>query len=165
MRRRFKASPFRGGGSAQPGRRGRAGKRQPLSRLRRQLPCKGSLWCGVSWCLPLSGEGGTAVAVTDEVEALLSARRCPPHQSPSATASPHRGSHPLRRANLSGASRQLPLTRGALVPRKKVKRIIVSTAPSIDGNRSEATSIKFDAPVSGGAQYDTRKVTPEWNDA
>ena len=32
------------------------------------------------------------------------------------TASPHRGSHcPLRRANPSGAPRQLPLTRGALV--------------------------------------------------
>ena len=31
-------------------------------------------------------------AVTDEVEALASTRRCPPHQSPPATASPHRGS-------------------------------------------------------------------------
>ena len=41
MGRRSKASPSRGGGSAKPGRRGRAGKRQPLSRLRRQLPCKG----------------------------------------------------------------------------------------------------------------------------
>ena len=36
--------------------------------------------------------GGTAQAVTDEVEALSSTRRCPPHQSPPATASPHRGS-------------------------------------------------------------------------
>ena len=33
-----KASPSRGGGSAKPRRRGRAGKRPPLSRLRRQLP-------------------------------------------------------------------------------------------------------------------------------
>ena len=31
-------------------------------------------------------------AVTDEVEALASTRRSPPHQSPPATASPHRGS-------------------------------------------------------------------------
>ena len=31
-------------------------------------------------------------AVTDEVGALASTRRCPPHQSPPATASPHRGS-------------------------------------------------------------------------
>ena len=29
-------------------------------------------------------------AVTDEVEVLASTRRCPPHQSPPATASPHR---------------------------------------------------------------------------
>ena len=32
-------------------------------------------------------------AVTDEVEALALTRRCSPHQSPLATASPHRGSH------------------------------------------------------------------------
>ena len=43
-KRSSKASPSRGGGSAQPRRRGRAGKRQPLSRLRRQHPWKGSLW-------------------------------------------------------------------------------------------------------------------------
>ena len=30
--------------------------------------------------------------VTDEVRAVSSTRRCPPHQSPPATASPHRGS-------------------------------------------------------------------------
>ena len=36
-------------------------------------------------------------AVTDEVGALAFTRRRPPHQSPPATASPHRGSHPLRR--------------------------------------------------------------------
>ena len=39
-------------------------------------------------------------AVTDEVGALAFTRRCPPHQSPAATASPHRGSlgsavHPM----------------------------------------------------------------------
>ena len=82
-----------------------------------------------------------------------------------ATASPHRGSHcPLRRANPSGAPRQLPLTRGALVPRKKVTRIKISTAPSIDGSRSTATSYKSDTPVSGGAYQNIREVTTEWND-
>ena len=35
--------------------------------------------------------------------------------------------------------------------------------PSIDGNRSKATSIKFDTPVSGGAYQDIRKVITEWN--
>ena len=80
-------------------------------------------------------------AVTDEVGAAALTRRCPPHQSAlRLTASPHRGSHggadravrpykvtgrehvvgaddsvgPLRRGNPSGATRQLPLTRGAL---------------------------------------------------
>ena len=37
--------------------------------------------------------------------------------------------------------------------------------PSIDGNRSKATSIKFDTPVSGGAYQNIRKVTIVWNDA
>ena len=36
-------------------------------------------------------------------------------------------------------------------PRKKVQIIQIFTVPSIDGNRSKATSIKFDTPVSGGA--------------
>ena len=35
--------------------------------------------------------------------------------------------------------------------------------PSIDGNRSKTTSIKFDTPVSGGAYQDIRKVITEWN--
>ena len=66
-------------------------------------------------------------------------------------------------SNLSGAARQLPLTRGALVPRKKVKLIKISAAPSIDGNRSKATSHKLDTPVSGGAYQDARKVSLVWN--
>ena len=37
-----------------------------------------------------------------------------PLSQPAADSSPHRGSHPLRRDNPSGAARQLPLTRGAL---------------------------------------------------
>ena len=37
------------------------------------------------------------------------------------------------------------------LPRKKVISIKISTAPSIDGNRSKATSCKSDTPVSGGA--------------
>ena len=35
-------------------------------------------------------------------------------------------------------------------PRKKVQIIQIFTVPSIDGNRSKATSIKFDTPISGG---------------
>ena len=48
-------------------------------------------------------------------------------------------------------------------PRKKVQIIQIFTVPSIDGNRSKATSIKFDTPVSGGAYQDIRKVITEWN--
>ena len=47
--------------------------------------------------------------------------------------------------------------------RKKVQIIQIFTVPSIDGNRSKATSIKFDTPVSGGAYQDIRKVITEWN--
>ena len=36
-------------------------------------------------------------------------------------------------------------------PRKKGTSIKISTAPSIDGSCSEATSIKFGTPVSGSA--------------
>ena len=81
-----------------------------------------------------------------------------------ADSSPERGAFSLRRANPSGPSGQLPLTRGALVPRKKVTRIKISTAPSIDGSRSTATSYKSDTPVSGGAYQTIREVTTEWND-
>ena len=51
------------------------------------------------------------------------------------------------------------------LPRKKVTSIWISIASSIDGNRSKATSIKIDTPVSGGAYQDAREVTSEWNDA
>ena len=50
------------------------------------------------------------------------------------------------------------------LPRKKVRTIRFSTAPSIDSNRSKATSFKFDTPVSGGAKSKTREVTTEWED-
>ena len=50
-------------------------------------------------------------------------------------------------------------------PRKKVQIIQIFTVPSIDVNRSKATSIKSDTPVSGGAYQNAREVTPEWNDA
>ena len=112
-------------------------------------------------------------AVTDEVEAAVSMRRCPPHQSPPATASPHRGSHwsafpkasPLRGGgtaiavtersyqicgNLSVTFGDSSPGRGAF-PRKKVTPIKILVALSIDGNRSKATSCKPDTPVSGGA--------------
>ena len=48
-------------------------------------------------------------------------------------------------------------------PRKKEKPVIVSAARSIVGSYSEATSIKFDPHVSGGAYQNVRKVTTEWN--
>ena len=51
------------------------------------------------------------------------------------------------------------------LPRKKVRTIRFSTAPSIDSSHSKATSCKSDTPVSGGAYQDARKVTIEWNDA
>ena len=55
-------------------------------------PWKGSQGlCAPSKPSPMRGRwhGG---AVAEEVGALASTRRCPPHQSPPATASPHRGS-------------------------------------------------------------------------
>ena len=48
-------------------------------------------------------------------------------------------------------------------PRKKVQIIQIFTVPSIDGNRSKATSIKFDTPVSGGAYQDAREMSLVWN--
>ena len=122
--RKFKASPSRGGGSAKPRRRG---------------CCKFATTSqSASQTAPLGGEPFS-----------------------------------LRRDNPSGAPRQLPLTRGALgadakkpplvkgrcrakrggevTPRKKVTYIRISTAPSIGGSRSKATSYKFGTPVSGGA--------------
>ena len=49
--------------------------------------------------------------------------------------------------NLAGGAEPRPYN----LPRKKVTRIRISAAPSIDGNRSKETSCKFDAFVSGGA--------------
>ena len=49
-------------------------------------------------------------------------------------------------------------------PRKEVQIIWIFTAPSIDDNRSKATSCKSNTPVSGGAYQDARKVTLVWND-
>ena len=49
------------------------------------------------------------------------------------------------------------------LPRKKVTPIKSSVAPSIHGRNSTATSCKLDAPVSGGAYQNARKVTIEWN--
>ena len=58
----------------------------------------------------------------------------------------------------------LYLPRPYKLPRKKGKPIIVSAARSIDGSCSEATSIKFDTSVSGGAYQDAREVSIEWKD-
>ena len=126
-------------------------------------------------------------AVADEVRALASTRRCPPHQSPPATASligeatghsafpkasPSQGEVARRSrdgevvANLmqppQSASLTAPPGRGAF-PRKKVTSIWISKAPSIDSNCSTATSYKFGTPVSGGAYQDARKVSLVWN--
>ena len=49
------------------------------------------------------------------------------------------------------------------LPRKKVISIKISTAPSIDGNRSKATSCKSDFPRIRRRAAETRKVTTEWN--
>ena len=124
-------------------------------------------------------------AVADEAGALASTRRCPPHQSPPATASPHRGSHwsafpkaspprgggsakPRRRGRRKfAATSQSPSVTAPLegepFPRKKVTSIWISKAPSIDSNCSTATSYKFGTPVSGGAYQDARKVSLVWN--
>ena len=60
-----------------------------------------------------------------------------------------------------GGSRLVPANQE--LPRKKEKPVIVSAACSIVGSYSEATSIKFDPHVSGGAYQNVRKVTTEWN--
>ena len=69
---------------------------------------------------------------------------------PFGTFPPDRGNRPLE---------------GEPFPRKKVTSIRITTASSIDGSRSKATSYKFDTPVSGGAYQDARKVSLVWNDA
>ena len=72
---------------------------------------------------------------------------------------PVRGS--LWRAFCRGGAEPRPYR----VPRKKATPIRISAAPSIDSNRSTATSCKPDTSVSGGAYQDAREVTSEWNDA
>ena len=69
----------------------------------------------------------------------------------------------LRRPLSQPAADSSP-ARGAF-PRKKVTSIWISSAPSIDGSCSKATSCKFDAPVSGDAYQDAREVSIVWNDA
>ena len=51
------------------------------------------------------------------------------------------------------------------LPRKKVTSIRITTASSIDGSRSKATSYKLDTPVSGGAYQVACEVTLVWNGA
>ena len=65
-------------------------------------------------------------------------------------------------ATSQSASLTAPLE-GEPFPRKKVTSIRITTASSIDGSRSKATSYKFDTPVSGGAYQDAREVTLVWN--
>ena len=61
-------------------------------------------------------------AVTDEVEAAVSMRRCPPHQSPPATASPHRGSHWIcENPNAFLQGKALGACKYEKLPRKKVQ--------------------------------------------
>ena len=67
-------------------------------------------------------------AVTDEVEAVASMRRGPPHQSPAAAASPHRGS-------LWGAQPQASPFRegGTAQPRRRGRFEFVTTSQSAFG--------------------------------
>ena len=51
------------------------------------------------------------------------------------------------------------------LPRKKVRTIRFSTAPSIDSNCSKATSSKFDTHRIRRRVVETRRVGIEWNDA
>ena len=67
-------------------------------------------------------------AVTDEVGALASTRRCPPHQSPPATASPHRGSHWSAFPKASP-----PRGGGSAKPRRRGRRKYAATFQSPSG--------------------------------
>ena len=124
-------------------------------------------------------------AVTDEVE-TPHLRDCAHLISRlAATASPHRGSHwsaqfpslPWKGRWLGEAETErsyqicgnLSVTfgdsspgRGAF-PREKVTSIRISSAPSIDGSRSKATSIKLNTPRIRRRVAETRKVSIEWN--
>ena len=81
------------------------------------------------------------------------------------SAKPRRRGRRKFAATSQSASQTAPLKGEPWIfaPRKKVQIIQIFTVPSIDGNRSKATSIKFDTPVSGGAYQDIRKVITEWN--
>ena len=65
-------------------------------------------------------------AVTDEVEALASTRRSPPHQSPPATASPHRGSHWSAFPKASP-----PRGGGSAKPRRRGRRKFAATSQAL----------------------------------
>ena len=85
-----------------------------------------------------------------------------------ADSSPERGAFGVRSVGAGLCSAPTAPLKGEpwiFAPRKKVQIIQIFTVPSIDGNRSKATSIKFDTPVSGGAYQNIRKVTIVWNDA
>ena len=99
-------------------------------------------------------------AVTDEGATNL----IQPLSQLSAASSPERGAF----WGASCRSRAPPLQSAEQIkitsPQKGADQQIWS-APSIYGSCSTATSRKLDAPVSGGAYQDARKVTIEWNDA
>ena len=58
---------------------------------------------------PPTGEGGPAIAGTDEVEAASSTRLRPPHQSAlRLTASPHRGSHGFAKISMPSPGGRCP---------------------------------------------------------
>ena len=80
-----------------------------------------------------------------------------PLSQPPADSSPARGAFGMHPVGAGLCSYKLP--------RKKVKSIRISTAPSIDGNCSTATSCKFGTRVSGGAYQDARRVSLVWNGA
>ena len=112
-----------------------------ISRLRRQLPLIGEAF-GMHKTKASPGRGG-------------------------GSAKPRRRGRRKFVATSQSASQTAPLKGEPWIfaPRKKVQIIQIFTVPSIDGNRSKATSIKFDTPVSGGAYQNIRKVTIVWNDA
>ena len=93
---------------------------------------------------------------------------------------------PLRRANPSGAARQLPLTRGALEMRTPKPPLVKGRCRAKRGGEVILPARRYNSPkfpphllltavvlrqlvanlipaVSGGAYQDAREVTPEWN--
>ena len=100
--------------------------------------------------MTLPYEGKLSPKATDEVDCVASTKL--PHlirHGFAVSPSPHRG-------------RLWGHTNKKTPPQKSADQQIRS-APSIYGSCSEATSCKFDTPVSGGAYQDARKVTSEWN--